>query len=291
MAYEYILYEKIDKVAKITMNRPEVRNAENYGMNREIFAAIAEAENDDDVRAIILAGASSSFSAGHDMGSPVAVAERESLPQHKGGSYGSYLREESRWIIPMLALRDMSKPIIAQVQGYCIMGGCMLATMCDFIVASEDAQFSERASRQGGYSTEFFSYVYELGAKKAKEYLMTGDFFSAEEAHRLGMVNKVVPREKLEETTMAFAQKLALQSAYSLKFIKQAVNYVQDLMGYRQAVRFGFNIHSLTHSHRAIDPEALDPLAGARQEPGERMSARQHFEERDAKFKELDKKW
>ncbi len=283
MAFQYILYEKIEKVAKVTMNRPEVRNAENPGMNKEMFEAFDMAAKDPDVRVIILAGAGPSFSAGHDMGSPAGVAERAKAPPRKGGSFEGYLGEESRWVFPMLALRDMPKPMIAQVQGYCIMGGCMLATMCDFIIASEDAKFSERASRQGGYSTEFFSYVYELGAKKAKEYLMTGDYFDAQEAYRLGMVNRVVPLDKLEEETMNFAQKLALQSAYSLNFIKQAVNYVQDLMGYRQAIRFGFNIHSLTHSHRAID-SSLDPRAEVRREG--RASVRDVIKARDGRFQD-----
>ena len=195
------------------------------------------------------------------------------------------LGEESRWVFPMLALRDMGKPMIAQVQGYCIMGGCMVATMCDFIVASEDAQFSERASRQGGYSTEFFGYVYELGAKKAKEYLMTGDYFGAQEAYRLGMVNKVVPLDKLEEETMAFAKKLAMQTHSSLKYIKQAVNFVQDLMGYRQAVRFGFNLHSLTHSQRALAPEPE-----YRQVRSSGGSVRDYVKARDERFKDSKKK-
>ena len=285
MAFETVLYEKIDNIAKITLNRPEKRNAESQLMSKEIHEAIHQAEEDGDVKVIILAGAGKSFSSGHDMGGAAAADER-AAPRHQTGSLEHFLAEESRWVKPMLALRDMGKPIIAQVQGYTIMGGCMLAMMCDFVIASEDARFSERASRQGGYSTEFFAYVYELGAKKAKEYLMTGDYFDAQEAYRLGMVNKVVSLDKLEEETMDFAKKLAMQTASSLKYIKQAVNYVQDLMGYRQAVQYGFNVHMLTHAQRALlPPDAEQAYAG---QGG--MSVKERLAARDAKFREGDVK-
>ncbi|MFC1864942.1 enoyl-CoA hydratase-related protein, partial [Chloroflexota bacterium] len=139
MAFEAIIYEKIDHIAKITMNRPEVRNAENRQMSKEIAEAFSLAEEDSEVRVIILAGAGPSFSAGHDMGSQAAIAERENSPPLQVGSFEHYLLEESRWIKPWSHIRDMDKPTIAQVQGYCIMGGLMLATMCDLIIAADDA--------------------------------------------------------------------------------------------------------------------------------------------------------
>ncbi len=157
----------------------------------------------------------------------------------------------------------MAKPMIAQVQGYCIMGGCMVATMCDLIVASEDAKFAERAVRAGGASTEYFTYVWELGYRKAKEYLMTGNYFDAQEAYRLGMVNKVVPLGKLEEETMELAQQIAMQSPASLKFIKQAVNFIQDNQGFREGIRYFFNLHLLTHAQRTLVPgSGYDGLRG-----------------------------
>ena len=280
MAFETIIYEKIDKVARVTMNRPEVRNAESRQMNREMFEAFAMAEADDDVRVIILAGVGRSFSAGHDLGSPAAIAEREAGPKYQSGSFEHYLAEEDRWITPMLGLRDMGKPMIAQVQGHCIMGGCMVATMCDLIVASEDAQFAERAVRAGGASVEYFTYVWELGYRKAKEYLMTGDFFSAQEAWRLGMVNKVVPLEKLEEETMNLANRIAMQSPSSLKFIKQAVNYIQDNQGFREGIRYFFNLHQLTHAQRTL----MGPESEYSAETRASMSVKERLAARDKKF-------
>ncbi len=280
MAFETVIYEKIDKVARVTMNRPEVRNAENQQMNREMFEAFAMAEADDDIRVIILAGAGKSFSAGHDLGSPAAIAEREAGPKYEGGSFEHYLAEEDRWVWKMLGLRDMAKPLIAQVQGYCIMGGCMVATMCDLIVASEDAKFAERAVRAGGASTEYFTYVWELGYRKAKEYLMTGDFFDAQEAYRLGMVNKVVPLEKLEEETLDLANRIAMQSALSLKFIKQAVNYIQDNQGFREGIRYFFNLHMLTHAQRTL----MGPGAGYEGLRGDGGSVKDLLKARDEKF-------
>ena len=282
MVFETVTYEKIDKVARVTMNRPEVRNAETKQMNREMFEAFAMAEKDDDIRVIILAGAGKSFSAGHDMGSPAAIAEREAGPRHKAGSYEHYLAEEDRWIWKMLGLRDMAKPMIAQVQGYCIMGGCMVATMCDLIVASEDAQFSERASRQGGASTEYFTYVWELGYRKAKEYLMTGDFFDAREAYRLGMVNKVVPLEKLQEETLDLANRIAMQGASSLKYIKQAVNFIQDNQGFREGIRYFFNLHQLTHAQRTL----MGPDSPQAAQAQGATSVRERIARRDGQFKD-----
>ena len=280
MAFETIIYEKIDKVARVTMNRPEVRNAESRQMNREMFEAFAMAEADDDVRVIILAGAGKSFSAGHDLGSAAAIAEREAGPKLKAGSYEHYLAEEDRWVKSMLGLRDMAKPMIAQVQGHCVMGGCMVATMCDLIVASEDAQFSERAVRAGGASTEYFTYVWELGYRKAKEYLMTGDYFSAQEAYRLGMVNMVVPLEKLEEETMDLANRIAMQNPSSLKYIKQAVNFIQDNQGFREGIRYFFNLHQLTHAQRTL----MGPDSEYSAETRGSMSIKERLAARDKKF-------
>ena len=279
MTFETVIYEKIGNVVKVTMNRPEVRNAESRQMSKEIAEAFGMAEEDDDVRVIILAGAGPSFSAGHDLGSAAAVAEKEKAPPVQAGSFEHYLAEESRWIKPWLHIRDMPKPTIAQVQGYCIMGGLMLASMCDLIIASEDARFAERAVRAGGAAVEYFSHPWEFGIRKAKELLFTGDYIDAQEAWRLGMVNRVVPLEKLAEETMNLAETIAVQSPSSLKFIKQAVNYVQDLQGFRNSIHYFYNLHQLTHAQRTLAPgSGYDGLRG------DGGSVRDLLKARDEKF-------
>ncbi len=277
MAFETIIYEKLGSVGRITMNRPEVRNAQNIQMTKELDEAFKMAEEDDEVRVIILAGAGPSFSSGHDLGSAAAQKEQELYPLKGPGAQGRMQREEEIYLDPCLRWRDISKPTIAQVQGYCIMGGFMLASICDLIVAADDAQFTDRAVRERGAAVEYFSHPWELGPRKCKEMLFTGDYIGAEEAWRLGMVNHVVPREKLEEETLKLAQRIALQDPFSLKLAKWSVNYTMDVMGERNAIRAHFILHQLTHAHRDIAGYHFT-------EPGK--SVKDFLRERDAKFEE-----
>ena len=276
MTLETVLYEKSNGVAKITLNRPAVRNAENRQMSREVLEAFKMAEEDNEVRVIVLAAAGSTFSSGHDLGSQAAIAENQQNPINP--TMGRYEHEEERWLKSWLHVRDIDKPTIAAVQGYCIMGGFMLATMCDLIVAADDAKFADMAVRMGGAAVEYFSHPWELGFRKCKEFLFTGDYIDAQEAYRLGMVNKVVPLAKLEEETMNLANKIALQQPHALKLAKQAVNYTQDLMGFRESLQYLFNIHQLTHAYGALDP-SLSVLASRGNKGLKDMLA-----ERDKKF-------
>ena len=159
------------------------------------------------MRVIILAGAGKHFSAGHDLGSPQEMADQKKNPVE--GFKGEYRRLFERFFENTMRWRDMPKPTIAQVQGYCIMGGMMIASACDIIIASDDAQFADRAVKWGGSHVQYFSMPWDFGPRKTKEYLFTGDFISAADAEKAGLVNRVVPREKLEEETMALAQKIA----------------------------------------------------------------------------------
>lgn len=276
MTFETVLYEKSNGVAKITLNRPAVRNAENRQMSREVLEVFKMAEEDNEVRVIVLAAAGSTFSSGHDLGSQAAIAENQQNPINP--TMGRYEHEEERWLKSWLHVRDIDKPTIAAVQGYCIMGGFMLATMCDLIVAADDAKFADMAVRMGGAAVEYFSHPWELGFRKCKEFLFTGDYIDAQEAYRLGMVNKVVPLAKLEEETMNLANKIALQQPHALKLAKQAVNYTQDLMGFRESLQYLFNIHQLTHAYGALDP-SLSVLASRGNKGLKDMLA-----ERDKKF-------
>ena len=206
MTYENLLLDQTGPVLKITVNRPEVRNAQSRIMLEEFDDALMKAVDDESVRAIIVAGAGEHFSSGHDLGSPQEKADRERRP-YPPGIPGAYQRGWNQNLENSLRWRDVPKPTIAQVQGYCIMGGLILATACDLIVASDDARFSDRTVRWGGPHVQLASLPWEVGFRKAKEYLFTGDWIDAHEAQRLGLVNRVVPRDKLEEETMNLAQR------------------------------------------------------------------------------------
>lgn len=271
MTWRTLLYEQDGAVLKITVNRPHVLNAQSRMTIEEIDAAFAQAAQDDSVRVIIVAGAGEHFSAGHDLGSKEELEDRErrgrprDLPQVWERSSELYLDATLRW-------RDLPKPTIAQVQGYCIMGGLMLASACDLIVASEDAQFADRAVRWGGAHVQYFSLPWDVGPRKAKEYLFTGDYLTASEALRLGLVNRVVPRERLEEETMALAQRIAIQDPFALRLAKHSVNSMLDEMGQRDAIVSAFKTHMLSAAHRQMSGSGFEGLPG--KGVGERVRAR-----------------
>ena len=204
MTYTTLLTEQVGAVRKITTNRPEVLNAQSRILLEELDDAFASAVDDAGVKVIVLAGAGKHFSAGHDLGSPQEMADQKKTPLEPGFK-GEYRRLYDRFFENTLRWRDLPKPTIAQVQGYCIMGGMMIASACDLIVASEDATFKDPVIDFGICGVEFFNPPWELGIRKAKEFLFTADEITAAEAKEYGMVNRVVPREKLSEEVMALA--------------------------------------------------------------------------------------
>ena len=245
MNWQTVLYEKADNVAKITLNRPEKRNAQNYQMIIELDEAMKEAERDEEVRVIVLAGAGPSFSSGHDMS---GMAPEGGMAAWRMGSEGHRKFEQDIFVDKCLYIRNLPKPTIAQVHGYCIAAGVMLACMCDLIVAADDAQFSNPVSRLFAASgVELLIEPWEMGVRKAKEFLFTGDFIDAREAHRLGMVNRVVPKDKLEEEVMELAKKIALMPPLALSLTKMSLNRTQDIQGYSQSMSCHFDVHMLAH--------------------------------------------
>jgi len=247
--YETLLQERTGAVLKITTNRPEVLNAQSRVLLEELDDAFKRAVDDEAVRVIILAGAGKHFSAGHDLGSPAEMADQK-LTALEPGFKGEYRRIFERFFENTMRWRDLPKPTIAQVQGYCIMGGMMIASACDLIVASEDALFADRAVKWGGAHVQYFSMPWELGPRKAKEFLFTGDFFTAQQAAEAGLVNRVVPREKLEGETMKLAQQIAERDPFALKFAKASVNETMDAQGFKAAMAGAFKNYMMTIPHR-----------------------------------------
>jgi enoyl-CoA hydratase len=251
MDFRTITYEKLGAVLRITANRPEVLNAQSRVMILELDEAFRIATDDVDTRVIIVAGAGKHFSAGHDLGSREELEDQKAhpvgpgMPENLERLSELYLEATLRW-------RDVPKPTIAQVQGYCIMGGLMIASACDLIVASEDALFADRAVGWGGGHVQYFSMPWDLGPRKAKELLFTGDWVSAEEAKALGMVNHVVPRAELDEFTMGMAARIAQKPSFALKLAKESVNQTLEAQGQYTALRSAFSLQHLAHAHNRV---------------------------------------
>ncbi|HEV2783401.1 MAG TPA: enoyl-CoA hydratase [Actinophytocola sp.] len=261
-------YERRGPVAVVTMNRPEYRNAQNSAMTYALDAAFVRAVDDDEVKVIVLAGAGKHFSAGHDIGTPgrdVDVSfERKAVLwwDHVGKQGGDlrYAREMEVYLGMCRRWREIPKPTIAMVQGACIAGGLMLAWVCDLIVASEDAFFADPVVRMGIPGVEYFAHPWVLGPRAAKEFLFTGGRFDAARAERLGMVNRVVPRDALEAETLAIAERIAAMPRFGLALAKRAVNQAEDQMGLRSGMDSVFGLHHFAHAHNA--EVGADALAG-----------------------------
>ncbi len=224
MEYRHILYSADNGIARVILNRPEVRNAQSRRLLEEMDDAFSIAAADPDVRVIVLSGNGQSFSAGHDLGSREEKADREQRPGEPG-LRGRYNRLWDLYIDFGLRWRNLPKPTIAMVHGYCIFGGWMIATAMDLIIASDDARFL--ASH-----FQYFSVPYDVGVRKAKELLFEFRFMHADEAERAGMVNRVVPRAELKQETLALAGRISQNDPFWLRLAKLSVNQAQDHMGY-----------------------------------------------------------
>jgi len=241
------------------MNRPRYNNAQNSQMTYALDAAFRRAVDDPAVKVIILAGEGKHFSAGHDIGTPGRDVKRSfdrvSLwPDHVGkpGAEFLYTREQEVYLGMCRRWREMPKPTIAMVQGACIAGGLMLAWVCDFIVASEDAFFQDPVLRMGIPGVEYFAHAFELPPRVAKEFLLLGEKMPARRAHELGMVNRLTPRDGLEEATRAFAARLAEMPSLGLSLGKQAINHVEELRGKRTAMDATFHMHHFAHAQNDL---------------------------------------
>jgi enoyl-CoA hydratase len=186
---------------------------------------------------------------------------------------GKFRHEQTMYYERCLRIHDFRKPTIAAVQGSCVAAGLMLAAMCDLIVASDDAVFSNPVLRMTGAGVELLVEPWELGIRKAKEFLFTGDTIDAQEAWRLGLVNRVVPRDELAARTKELADRVALVPAVTLQTVKDTINQTATLMGKRDALKYHFMAHHWMHNTST----ALNALA-ARKEKG---SMKEVFAERD----------
>lgn len=270
--YTFISYTTQDdgRVARIMLNRPEARNAQNRGMLVELDAAFRRAEIDDQVRVVILGGEGKLFSSGHDMGSDVARDEYANHPSFKGdggtrrGAEARMLGEWQYYFQNTLRWRHLRKITIAEVHGKVYGAGLMLMWACDLIVGAEDVTFADVVgTRLGMCGLEYFAHPWEFGPRKAKELLLTGDSIDIDEAHSLGMVSKVFPRADLNARTDEMAARIAELPTMTALMIKESVNQTVDNQGFHNALNACFTLHQLNHSHWAEVHEDRYPAAQA----------------------------
>ncbi len=286
--FSNLVYENpAPHVVRIVLNRPDTRNAQDTKLLYELNEAFNQAARDDEVKVIILAANGPHFSSGHDLREPNAqqtMLEYDTVGTWCGftcaGAESQMAREKEVYLGFCERWRNIPKPTIAAVQGKCIAGGLMLIWPCDIIIASEDAQFVDPTVSFGVDGVEYFAHPWELGPRKAKEFLFTSDWLSASEARSIGMVNQVVPRAQLEEASLAMAAKITRKPLFALKLTKEAVNAAEDAQGRVNAMQTSFALHQLAHTHNLhvhgmlIDPTGLPPdTAKALRAKGEKKAS------------------
>ncbi len=257
MDFETILYEVDGGKARVTLNRPEKLNALSMRLQRELNAALWEADNDARVHVIILRAAGRAFSAGYDLTPMQSPPKREDRDETYTNVYrGMASMDDDIWQLERqqrerMAIWDMHKPVIAQVHGYCLAGGTDLALLCDIVVAADDAVIGFPPVRAMG-SPVAHMWTYLVGPQWAKYFLLTGDSVSGRQAADIGLVWKSVPPESLEAEVEALAAKIEKIDTELLTPNKRIVNVALELMGARTLQRMAAENDGRAHQAPAV---------------------------------------
>ncbi len=252
-------------VARITLARPEKRNAQTLELLSELNAAFDRGARDDAVKVIILGAEGRDFSSGHAGPGKLDFKTYQPVGTWSGygaeGAEGQWAMEQEFFYEFCMRWRDLPKPTIAEVKGWVIAGGLMLMWPCDIVIAADDSKFTDPVVAFGVNGVEYFAHPWEVGVRKAKEMLFTGEVITAEEARALGMVNHVVAVDELEAFTTDMAVRIAKRPMMGLKLAKQSVNQMQDAQGFRTALQAAMGHQQLGHSHARIvhDGIPVDP--------------------------------
>jgi enoyl-CoA hydratase len=224
-------------VRRLTLNRPEKRNALDNALRGEIFGALEAADRDESVRVSIVRGTGKCFCAGYDLAQDTSVGQ----PYHTAGGDGNW----SRHVVDgWFHLWDLAKPVIAQVHGYCLAGGTELATACDLVYVAEDAQIGYPPVRSMSPPDMQF-HPWLVGMRRAMELMLTGDAISGSEAARIGFANGAFPGDRLEEEVLAIARRVARIPSDLQQLNKRSVHRAMEIMGMRAALRAGTEIQTL----------------------------------------------
>ena len=243
-----VLYGTRGHVATITMNRPAMANAQDTALIDGIDACLDRADADDEVRVVVLAGNGPHFSSGHDLNELVGDVEPNEWRRMRETPEGKFRHEQVMYVERCQRIYHFRKPTIAAVQGACVAAGLMLACMCDLIVAADDATFQNPVLRMTGAGVELLVEPWELGIRKAKEFLWTGETLDAQEAWRLGLVNRVVPRAELSERVDELADRVALVPPVTAQVVKDSLNQTATFMGKDASWKYHFMAHHWMHN-------------------------------------------
>jgi len=245
-------------ISRITLNRPDSRNALNNILRGELYGTLEANDRDPDVRVTIIRGAGKAFCAGYDL----KADNRADQPFHTAGGDGNWARHV---VDGFFRVWDLAKPVIAQVHGYCLAGGTELATSCDLVYVAEDAQIGYPVVRSmSPPDNQFFPWL--LGLRDAMEMMLTGSAISGVEAAQNGFANRAYPADQLEDAVLEVAERIAKVPPDIQQINKRAVHRQMDAMGIRAAIRAGTEIQALafhSQSTRAHFKELAAGLTGA----------------------------
>jgi enoyl-CoA hydratase/carnithine racemase len=231
--YEHLLVETNDHIARVTMNRPERRNALSLGLMQEMIACLRDISSNKNIHAVIIAGAGPAFCAGHD------------LSEMTNRTVNEYRQIFETCIEMMTMIQSIPQPVIAEVHGIATAAGCQLVATCDLVVATESAKFATPGVKIGLFcSTPMVALTRCIGRKRALEMLMTGKMIDADTAADWGLVNQVVPANQLASATLELAQQIAAASPLTLGIGKQAF-YAQIDLDQAKAYAYTKEIMSL----------------------------------------------
>ncbi len=264
-----LIDEPLPGVRRLTMNRPEKRNALNNVLRGAILQALQDADQDPSVRVSILRGAGPTFCSGYDLSANNAVDQ----PYYSAGGAGQWARHV---VEGWFKIWDLGKPVIAQVHGYCLAGGSELATCCDLVYVAEDAQIGYPPTRlMSPPDNQFHPWL--LGMRTAMEMFLTGDAISGAEAAAKGFANRAFPADRLEEEVLRIAERIALIPTELSQINKRSVHRAMEIMGLRAAIRSGTELQALAFT----TTPSLEYRAGFKRDGG---SVRDQLSRRDAAF-------
>ena len=262
MNQDDVTYEKTNHVAQITVNRPEYRNAQSRVVLECLDDMFKSAAEDDDVRVVTLFGEGEHFSGGHDLGTASELADRELRPTQPG-LRGRYDHSREQYVEKSMRWRDLPKPTIAGVQGYCIFGGWIVASAMDIIYAAQSARFLAS-------NFQFFTVPWDIPVRQAKELLYESRFIDADEALQLGLVNRVFRDDELEDGVLEYAHRIAQNDPFQLRMMKMAVNHMQDAQGYKAHISAAHFMHIVSTEGERDPGFALSQPSKARRPMVER---------------------
>lgn len=250
MGYQFLRYEVDDRVATLTLNRPERHNALSQPLVDEIMVAVAEADSDPDVRVLIVTGAGGkAFSAGYD------IKESAEKPKRSLAEWRARMQKDIRFTY---SVWDCSKPVIAMIDGFCYAGALEFAMCCDSRYCSDTSIFAAIEARfSNGIATMIMPW---LIGQRCRALLYTGDAIDSAEAFRLGLVDKVFPKATLHAEVLKIAKRMSRVSAECLKWNKRSVNHAFETMGLRNAIMYGAEASAIMDSLGSPEADTFDAI-------------------------------